>query len=1055
MRLMRFPTVHGENVVFSYAGDLWVAKLDGGFARKLTSGTGMEVRPRISPDGKSIAFTANYDGNGDVYVMPIEGGEPERLTFEPENDNVIGWTPDGKIMYTNPRGFNFRQACLWLIDPKGGMPQPTPVKEISEGSISPDGASIAFNRFGSQNFNWRRYRGGSQGRISIMDLKTLRYRELPSRREQSYYPMWVGNSLYYISDRKEGTLNLYRHDLSTGRDTQVTQFNDADIRFPSTDGKTIVWEQDGYLWAFDIASGKSRKLNPLVRSDFTTRRPSLRKVGSNVSGLSISPSGVRFAVEARGELFSVPARNGETRNLTNNAWRQRSPSWSPDGKSIAYLSDESGEMEIYTVPQMGGTPVQLTDAKMPLLGINWSPDSKKIAAVVNTGEVWILDVESKKFEKAFRGAFGVDGFEWSPDSKWIAWTDPGAVSFGGKNLGRVMLYEVASGKSTAVSNGRYNDGSATFDQSGKFLYIVSDRTFRPTFGLYEFSLKVTDTARIYAIPLSKETTNPLFRASDEEPSEPPARPAGPPPGAGGPPPQTAPAKPEIKIDFDGMIDRAIPLPLPAGAYPLVLGSNNGVFYWTPSGQFSRFDLNSGQSTPLGTLSPSQVSVNASRSKIAYVQQGQLFSLDLRPGAQPVAVSLNNVEAEVDPRREWTQMYWEVWRYMRDNFYDPGMMGLNWKALGERYAKYLPFVAHRSDLNYVFGLLIGELGTGHAYVQGMGDPHSTPPPSIPVGSLGVDYAVEGGYVKIAKVLDGANDDEARRSPLEDPGVNVKAGDFLLEIDGKKVDASNNPHRHLQGKANRTVVLTVNDKPSLEGARKVRVRTLASEADLRLWDFVEANRKYVEKATNGRVGYMHIPDTASAGAIELIRGFYSTLDKEALIVDERWNGGGYIQPWFVDTLARRHKAGIQSRNATADGHDAPAQEGPMALLINGYAGSGGDFFPWMFRQAKRGPLIGTRTWGGLVGISGGAPLVDGGSVTAPSFAIYDRETNEIIAENRGVDPDIEVDLRPDLLAQGKDPQLDKAIEHILGQLERTPKPKPRTTIPKLGKEARIDN
>ncbi len=1050
IRLMRFPTVHGENVVFSYAGDLWLSKKGGeDFARKLTSSYGMETRPRISPDGKLLAFTGQYDGNSDVFVVPLEGGEPKRLTFEPEAEQVIGWTPDGKVMYTSNRGFTNRHGFLWLVSPQGGLPESTPVKEISEGSFSPDGSTLAYNRAPSQNYNWRRYRGGTQGRVSFFNLKAMTYKELPAKREQSYYPMWVGDSVYYISDRNQGTLNLYRHDLKSGKDVQLTKYADADIRFPSTDGKTIVWERDGNLYAYDIAADKAERLNPKVRGDFVTRRAALRNLGQSISGASLSPTGARLAVEARGEIFSVPAKNGETRNLTNSTTsRERLPSWSPDGKSIAYISDATGEYEVYLVPQMGGTAEKLTSAKQPIDSITWSPDGKKILVETTFQEGWVLDVATKQLTKAFKAGGGIRNTEWSPDSKWISWVDAGD----GNDLSKVELYDVANNKNTPISDGRYGDTSATFDQTGKYLYLVSDRTFTPSFGLFEFSLKVQNAARIYAIPLTKEMASPLVQPSDEEPAEPPTRPSGPPPGAGGPP--SGPRTPEVKIDFDGIMDRAVPLPMPAGSYPLVLGSANGVFFWTPqAGMLSRYDIPSGQIAPVLPVSPQGLTFNASRSKLAFLQQGQLQIADLRPGAQPAPVSTANVRAVVDPQAEWKQMFWETWRYERDNFYDPNMAGQNWDAIGKRYEAYLPYVAHRADLNYVLGLMIGELGTGHSYVQGTGDPQVPMPTPVPIGLLGVDYEAVGNDVKIKKILNGANDDEGRRSPLQEPGLKIAAGDYLLEIDGQPVNKSVNPHSLLQGKANATVVLTVNDKPSKDGARKVRVRTVGSETELRYWDYVESNRKYVEKASGGRIGYVHIPDTQFPGAVEFIRGFYSNLGKEAMVIDERWNGGGFIQPWFVDTLARKIKAGIKARTSEKISYDAPAQEGPMALLINQYAGSGGDFFPWMFRQAKRGPLIGKRTWGGLVGISGGANLVDGGSVTAPSFAIFDRETNEIIAENRGIDPDIDVDLRPDLFAQGKDPQLDKAIEHLMNELKNKPAPKPRPAVPKLGKEAKI--
>ncbi|MFQ3676511.1 MAG: PDZ domain-containing protein [Fimbriimonadaceae bacterium] len=996
MRLLRWPTVHGETVVFTYATDLWVAKLDGGYARRLTSHPGTEGRAKISPCGRWIAFTASYEGNPDVYLMPIEGGEPKRLTFDPEADNVLNWTPDGKILYASTAGnFMLAQQRLWIVDPAGGPSTRTPIAEISEGSMTPDGKRIVYTRKASYNFSWRRYRGGTQGRISIFDLTDNSYSELPARREQNYWPMVVGEDVFYVSDRNQATLNLYRYNLRTRREQQLTRFADADVRWPSTDGRTIVYERDGYLFAYDIESGNIRRINPKVRGDFLVTRPALRRLADNITSVAISPSGARVAVEARGEIFTLPVRTGEVRNMTRTQGvRERWPEWSPDGKTIAYVGDATGNFEVYLQPQMGGEATQLTSAGLPITGIRWSPDSKLVALTTEAGELHLVDVESKKLTKVYRARFGIGGLDFSPDSKWLAYVDQATNGFG-----QVFLYEIASGKSAWISDERYDDSGVAFDLNGKYLYFRSARTFRPSFGLYEFSLKVENAHRVYAVPLTKDAGNPLFPPSDEEPAAPAARPAQPPAGAqsGGSPTAPAPA-PEVKIDFDGIQERIIALPMPAGTYQALIGANNGVLFFN-QGTFARFDFASREVTQLATspiLGP--VSFNPNRTKMAYFMGGTLGIVDVRPGIAPGQgrVETAGVEAIVDPRQEWRQIYWEAWRYFRDNFYDPGMVGQDWNALGKRYEEFLPHVAHRSDLNYVLSMLISELGTGHANVGG-GDMGITAP-GVPVGQLGVDYEIEGDFVKMTKIYRGANYSESDRGPLGEPGMDVRDGTYLLAIDGVEVNRNVNPHSLLVGKVGRSVVLTINDKPSREGSRTLRVRPIGSENALRYREFVESARKRVAEASNGRIGYMHIPNTATEGAIEFIRGFYSQWDKDALIIDERWNGGGFIQPWFVDTLARRIRAGIQQRNG-ADSQDAVAHEGPKAMLINGYAGSGGDFFPWMFRQSRLGPLIGTRTWGGLVGISGSAPLVDGGFLTAPEFAIFDRQTQQIIAENTG--------------------------------------------------------
>ncbi len=1044
-RLMRTPAIHGDTIVFSYAGDLWVTKIgSGALARRLTTHAGQEIRPKISPDGKWVAYNATYDGNPDVYVVGIEGGEPKRLTWEPQQDNTLGWTPDGKIAFASTAG-NFvpNQQRLWLVRPEGGLPIETPVKEITEGSFFDNGNKIAYTRVNSYNYNWRRYRGGVQGRVGIFDFTNNSYTELPSKREQSYFPMVAGRSIYYISDRALGTQNLYRYDMDRKSDTQVTKYADADVRWPSSDGKSIVWERDGFLWVYDTATGNIVKQSPRILSENLSARPALRNLAGSISRVTLSPSGTRVVVEARGELFSVPAKTGDTRNMSQTSGaRERFPAWSPDGKTIAYLSDKTGNWEVYTQPQLGGDETRLTNSNgaIPFNNLRWSPDSSMIQLASEANEVHLLNVNTKALTRVLKADYGLGDSDWSPDSKWLAVIQSGANQFGA-----LHLYEVATGKLVKVTDGYYNDSGVAFDLGGKYLYLQSLRTFAPSFGSYEFSLKVENSDRIYVLPLSKDTPNPLFAPNEEEPDGP--KPGGPP---GGPPPSPGP----VRIDLEGLAERAIPLPMPPAGYPLLIGHNNGVLYGTispASGGFSlaRFDLTSRESTPLYSGPGGAISFNPTVSKMALANPGGVAILDIRPGATPARVNTSAVEAMIDPRQEWKQIFWDAWRYQRDNFYDPNMLGLNWMALGKRYESYLPDVAHRSDLNYVIGQLVGELGTGHSYVSG-GD-MGPGVPAVSIGQLGVDYEVSGNYVRFKKIYRGQNFEEGRRGPLGEPGVDIKDGEYLLAINGQPVNAKVNPASLLMGQAGRFVTLTVNTSPTETGARKVRVRPVANDGNLRYVEFVEGNRRKVAQMSNGRIGYMHIPNTAFEGSTEFVRGYYSQTDKDALIVDERWNGGGFIQPWFVDTLARRMRAGIQQRNAL-DAGDAVAIEGPKVMLINQYAGSGGDFFPYMFRQAKLGSLIGKRTWGGLVGIAGYYTLVDGGQVSSPEFAIYDRETGEIIAENQGIDPDIDVDMRPDQVARGVDAQLDAAIKHLMDQLAKMPPKKTRAIIPPVGRNGR---
>lgn len=1029
-RLMRAPTIYGETVVFTYAGDLWSTTVEGGVARRLTSHIGTEQFASFSPDGKWLAFTGTYDGNPDVYVMPAEGGEPKRLTFEPGPELVRGWTPDGKVAYVSsfdtPGAFT---TGLRLIAPTGGMPIRTKLDEVDGISFAADGKRVAIHRNNSHNFNWRRYRGGTQGRIGFTDLSASTYKEIPGGRENRWHPMWVGNSVYYIGDKNQGTRNLYSYDVNTGRETQLTKYADADIKFPSTDGKSIVFERNGELYRYLIADNTTTKIVPRLAGDLVATRPQLRKLGNFLTNFSISPSGNRVAIEARGELFSVPARTGDVRPFGGDSGSKESNvSWSPDGKLIAFMSDKTGEPRIYTMPQMGGDWTEVaTPANHRITGFQWAPDNKKISYTTVTNDLVIFDLEAKMAETVFTGVFNNGNVHrWSPDSKWIAYVNAG------KNLfGAVHLYSLESKKSTQIMEGYFNDSAVDFDLNGKYLYFVSSRTFNPTPGDFEFQLNFTNSQRVYVLPLAADTPNPLIRPGDEEPA-----------GAAPTPPQ----KPEaMRVDLPGIADRAVALPWPAGNYGGVIGITNGVLAFTNQGTLLQFDFNARQ--PLVLMQGlSMADFNPTRTKMAYMAGGIVGIVDIRPGleAGQGRVNLNDVEAVIDPRKEWKQIFWEAWRWQRDRFYDKNMLGLNWVAIGKQYEKYLPFVAHRSDLNYVIGQMIGELGTGHAYVGG-GD-MGMPVNAIPTGSLGADYEVASGHVRFKKIYRGLAFEDLRRGPLGGPGVDIKEGEYLLEVDGNAV-GSQNPHALLIGKANRQVTLTVNSTPTMTGARKVAVRTTTSESELRYIEWVETNRRKVAELSGGRIGYLHVPDTSTEGMIEFAKGYYSQSDKEALIVDERFNGGGMIPTFFIEKLIRETKTMFRQRNGGDIGFPTQAVEGPKAMLINEYAGSGGDLLPWFFRQAKIGPLIGTRTWGGLVGITGSAPIVDAGMVTAPEFGLYDHVEGKWIAENTGIDPDITVDNRPDILAAGKDAQLEKAIEHLLNELKKGRRPIKVPDFPKV--------
>ena len=688
---------------------------------------------------------------------------------------MAGRTPDGKIAFVSSHGApGVQLPRLWLVKPAGGPPIPTNLLEVSNLSYSPDGAKLAYNRMGSHTFNWRRYRGGTQGIISIWDFATGAYSELPHGREQSWEPMWVGDSVYYISDKTLGTVNLYKYDVKTKQEEQLTKFSDADIKWPSTDGKRIVFEKNGYLTTYEIANGKLETLSPTVLSDNFATRPEMRQLGMQISGLAVSPSGKRAVIEARGRLFSVPAKNGDTRPLVDvPSARATAPAWSPDGKTVAYLSDESGEVRIYTVPQMGGSPKMIdTDPTHRLASFRWSPDGKTISYSTVANELYVLDVATNKAVKVYTSRFGgADNYDWSPDSKWIAYIDAGDNLFG-----KTFLYELATKKTTKVTEGYFRDDAVAFDLNGKYLYLTSARSFNPESGDFELDMGMKNVQRVYVLPLAKDTANPLDTPVDEEPDGKPE------------PPKKEDGK-ECKIDLDGLAARALPLSLPAGKYDAIAGADNGVLVFT-QGKLVSYDLD-GKNAQDIVSNVSAVDFSPKRDKMAFLYGPLLCISDVHPGVDPMAcrVSTGAVEAVVDPRAEWKQIFWEAWRYERDHFYDPQMLGLNWREIGERYEKLLPYVAHREDLNYILGMLIGELGTSHAYVGG--GEASSARAGIPVGALGADFETYAGHIRFKKIYRGFNFEEDGRAPLGEPGIDVKEGEFLMAIDGKPLTENMSP------------------------------------------------------------------------------------------------------------------------------------------------------------------------------------------------------------------------------------------------------------------------
>ena len=1030
-RMVRFPAIHGDQVVFTYASDLWTTDTSGSIARRLTSFPGSETRASFSPDGKWIAFSASFEGAGEVYVMPSQGGEPKRLTFEPTNDAVLGWTPDGKIAYTSGNGTpSNRQSRLWYVSPNGGMPIATDINECWGISYSPDGGKqAAFVRVNSFGFNWRGYRGGTQGRIAIWDFAKRSCTELPSGREQSYFPMWLGDSIYYISDKNLDNINLYRYNTNSKRAEQVTKFNDGDIKMPNTDGKSIIWERNGKIELFDSASSSVKNFVPMIVSDGAPMRPRFRRFGDQISTITLSPNGKRVAVDARGEIFSVPATSGETRNLSNTPGaRERFPSWSVDGQYIICLSDRTGENKITLLPQMGGeAKVLKTPDEHHILGFSLSATGKYITYNTSDRELYYIPVDGGTPQLVFKDNLGIGNFDWAPDDSMIVYTKSNSNLFSS-----IHIYNLATKQSKAVTDGFYNDTSVSFDLSGKYLYFVSARTYGFTGDAFQGPNLFQDaTDRIYMVPLSKDAPNPLLPPVDEETTGKAADGGDEKPAGGG------------KVDFDGIMSRVITLPLPNSSYPFVIGARNGVYTFTADG-LVKFDLASKSVQPI-LAGANQFSFNASGSKIAYKAGPVIGIVGAQPGGQAGQgrVSTTDVAFNWDPKAEYSQIFWEAWRYQRDTFYDKNMVGLDWNAVGRKYAAMLPSVSDRQDLNYILGMMIGELGTGHAYITALGDTEVTT--VAPVGMLGVDYAIEGGKIKLAKIYRGYTDNVG---PLGALGVEVKDGEYLLAINGKPVNANTSVSELLVDKVNKIVTLTVSPSPSGAG-REVKVKPIGNEAGLRYDTWVEERRQIIDKLSGGRIGYMHVPNTGVEGIIGFMKGFYSQSGKEAFIIDERFNGGGFIPTFFVEFLQRKMITAMYQRGGAEIGFPTQSLDGPKVMLVNEYAGSGGDMFPWLFKNAELGPLIGKRTWGGLVGINGSTTLVDGGGVTSPGFGIFDTIRGEWIAENKGVDPDIDIDNDPASIARGEDKQLEAGVKYLLDQLKQGKGRKPfkRPELPKI--------
>jgi tricorn protease len=1083
-RLLRFPTTNGPQIVFSYAGQLYTVGRDGGTARRLTSGPGYSSFPRFSADGSQLAFTSHYEGNTEVYVMPGDGGAPKRLTTTATlgrddisdrmgpNNIVMTWqnTKPVVVFRSRMKSYNAFIGQLFTVGLDAELPQQLPIPRGGFASFSPDDSKMAFNRVFREFRTWKHYRGGMADDVWIHDFKSGATENLTNNEGQDICPMWgPDNRVYYISDR-DGRMNLYFTDLATKETKQLTTFKDWDIKFPSIGKEAIVFEQAGQIWRYDLASGQAAAVPISIKEDFASGRAALVDAGKHVQSVAPGPDGKRAIAVARGELFSVPGKEGTARNLTrtSNA-HERDAVWSPDGKWIAYNSDVTGENELYIRPQDGkGEPQQITSgADTYYYRPIWSPDSTKLLWSDRLQRLRYVDVANKAVTLVDQDKWGeIRSYSWSPDSQWIAWERPEENS-----LPKVFLFSTRDKKPVAVTDDWYASGDPVFSDDGKYLLLASSRDFKPTFSQGDFANVYRDMSRVYMVTLSKDTPSPLEPRSDEvgkdDKKDAAAGGASPSPGSS-PDKKASPAKDDkdkkpdepkapvvVKIDLEGIQNRLVALNIQPGDYGDLRMVGDRIFYLrrtladdrgtddeNPDSRKSHlcsYSLEDRKETMLGQVNSYQITTDGKKMLVKVDKDHAIVDLpkeklelkDEKAG-KDFKLKLDGLDMHLDRHAEWAQIYNEAWRHMRDFFYAPNMHGVDWKAQRDKYAALLPFVNHRNDVTYLISELISELNVGHAYTAGGERPET---PRVKTGLLGAEFSRDPASraYRIDRILPGENWDDRTRSPLTAIGVNVKAGDYIIAINGTPVSTLPNLYDALVGTAGKQVILTVNSKPAAEGAREVTVVPTADEAPLYYIAWVQKNLDDVSKRTNGEVGYIHIPDMGQPGLNQFTKQYFPQINKKALIVDVRGNGGGFVSPLVIDRLRRALVMVNVARNGMPNENPQQTFLGPMVTLMNEFSSSDGDIFPFRFKSLGLGKLIGKRSWGGVVGIRQSLPFVDGGTVSKPEFAPYSKDGKEWLMEGYGVDPDIVVDNDPGKEFRGEDEQLNRALEEIQIELK----------------------
>ena len=1079
-RLLRFPATDGSSVVFSYAGQLYTAPLAGGVARRLTDGPGYAIFPRFSADGAHLAFTAQYDGNTEVYVMPAAGGVPKRLTTSATldrddladrmgpNNIVMTWrnTAPEVVFRSRWRSFNPFIGELHAVGLDGDVPVQLPVPRGGFISFAPDDQRFAYNRIFREFRTWKQYRGGMADDIWIFDPATGVTENVTNHPAQDIIPMWAPNGKIYFVSERTPQANLFSYDLTTKQTRQVTEFSDYDVKFPSIGKGAIVFEQAGRIWKLDLATERAQAIPISVREDLPALRPGIQNVSKFVQSVRPSPDGQRAVVVARGDVFTVPAKEGPVRNLTQTSGvHDRGASWSPDGRWIAFLSDASGENELHLQAQDGRSPAEklTSGAATYYYTPAWSPDSRKLLWADRAQRLRVIDIASKEVTTIDENPDGpILQYAWAPDSQWVTWTrnERGTLT-------KVMLHGLAEKKTIAVTDGWYQATGPAFSNDGKWLLFASARDYRPIYSDTEWNHAYKDMERIYLVALAKDTPSPFAPKSDEVAiaKDEPAKAGGERKAgedkkaaedvpAGKAEARKPDAKVVVKVDADGLSERLIGLPITPSNYGNIRLVGDRVYYRrVPSGAvggggggegfggasnsravIATYDLKAKRETELGNFETFEITANGKKVLVSTGRDYSIIDLptakvELKPDSR---LNLAALSARVDRRAEWAQMLDESWRQMRDFFYDPNMHGVDWPAQREKYRAMLPHVATRNDLTYVIGEMISELHAGHAYVGG-GDRENAP--RLKLGLLGAQVSRDPASraYRIERILRGENWQTKTRSPLTELGVNISAGDYILAVDGRRTADLDNLYTALVGTAGQQVVLRVNSRPVDEGARDVTVVPIADEAPLHYENWVQRNIDHVAAKTGGKVGYLHIPDMGPEGLNEFVRRFYPQLNRQALIIDVRGNGGGNVSPQIIERLRRELAMVNVRRGGTPSTNPAQMLLGPKVTLLNEYSASDGDLFPYRFREHGLGKLIGKRSWGGVVGITNSLPFIDGGELRKPEFAPYAKDGRNWIIEGEGVDPDIVVDNDPAREFRGEDQQLEKAIEVMLEELK----------------------